>query len=392
MATKKTAATTKEVKEIKEKTEKKSQPAMTEKEKLIAELNAKMQKKHGNAFMSANDAKVDYYSTSSLALDSVLGNQNSLGGFPKGRIIEIFGKEGSGKTTISLLAAAEEIRNGGFVLFIDAENAIDPYRVATLGIPVNDPTKFQIIQPDNGEEVFEVAEEYITSGLASMIIIDSVTAIVPKVILEGGYDSSNMGIQARFMSQALRKLTSVANKTKTSIIFINQTRMNIGWYGNPETTTGGMALKFFASQRIRVASGASDKIVKDSEVIGQNLKVRVEKNKVGIPGREAVITVSFLQGFDKYLDLLEIGKKSGVITQANSFYSFTLDGEKVQLHGKEKLIQYIQENDIFEKLKDLVVKTYIENTNNALNSNIRDGELQSDIELQSDKEEENFED
>lgn len=228
MATKKTAATTKEVKEIKEKTEKKSQPAMTEKEKLIAELNAKMQKKHGNAFMSANDAKVDYYSTSSLALDSVLGNQNSLGGFPKGRIIEIFGKEGSGKTTISLLAAAEEIRNGGFVLFIDAENAIDPYRVATLGIPVNDPTKFQIIQPDNGEEVFEVAEEYITSGLASMIIIDSVTAIVPKVILEGGYDSSNMGIQARFMSQALRKLTSVANKTKTSIIFINQTRMNIG--------------------------------------------------------------------------------------------------------------------------------------------------------------------
>jgi recA bacterial DNA recombination protein len=225
MATKKTAATTKEVKE---KTEKKSQPAMTEKEKLIAELNAKMQKKHGNAFMSANDAKVDYYSTSSLALDSVLGNQNSLGGFPKGRIIEIFGKEGSGKTTISLLAAAEEIRNGGFVLFIDAENAIDPYRVATLGIPVNDPTKFQIIQPDNGEEVFEVAEEYITSGLASMIIIDSVTAIVPKVILEGGYDSSNMGIQARFMSQALRKLTSVANKTKTSIIFINQTRMNIG--------------------------------------------------------------------------------------------------------------------------------------------------------------------
>lgn len=386
MATKKTAATTKEVKEIKEKTEKKSQPAMTEKEKLIAELNAKMQKKHGNAFMSANDAKVDYYSTSSLALDSVLGNQNSLGGFPKGRIIEIFGKEGSGKTTISLLAAAEEIRNGGFVLFIDAENAIDPYRVATLGIPVNDPTKFQIIQPDNGEEVFEVAEEYITSGLASMIIIDSVTAIVPKVILEGGYDSSNMGIQARFMSQALRKLTSVANKTKTSIIFINQTRMNIGGYGNPETTTGGMALKFFASQRIRVASGASDKIVKDSEVIGQNLKVRVEKNKVGIPGREAVITVSFLQGFDKYLDLLEIGKKSGVITQANSFYSFTLDGEKVQLHGKEKLIQYIQENNIFEKLKDLVVKTYIENTNNALNSNIRDGELQSDIE------EENFED
>lgn len=386
MATKKTAATTKEVKEIKEKTEKKSQPAMTEKEKLIAELNAKMQKKHGNAFMSANDAKVDYYSTSSLALDSVLGNQNSLGGFPKGRIIEIFGKEGSGKTTISLLAAAEEIRNGGFVLFIDAENAIDPYRVATLGIPVNDPTKFQIIQPDNGEEVFEVAEEYITSGLASMIIIDSVTAIVPKVILEGGYDSSNMGIQARFMSQALRKLTSVANKTKTSIIFINQTRMNIGWYGNPETTTGGMALKFFASQRIKVTSGSSDKIVKDSEVIGQNLKVKVEKNKVGIPGRDAVITVSFLQGFDKYLDLLEIGKKSGVITQAGSFYSFTLDGEKVQTQGKDKLIEYIQENDIFEKLKDLVVKTYIENTNNALNSNIRDGELQSDIE------EENFED
>ena len=386
MATKKTAATTKEVKEIKEKIEKKSQPAMTEKEKLIAELNAKMQKKHGNAFMSANDAKVDYYSTSSLALDSVLGNQNSLGGFPKGRIIEIFGKEGSGKTTISLLAAAEEIRNGGFVLFIDAENAIDPYRVATLGIPVNDPTKFQIIQPDNGEEVFEVAEEYITSGLASMIIIDSVTAIVPKVILEGGYDSSNMGIQARFMSQALRKLTSVANKTKTSIIFINQTRMNIGWYGNPETTTGGMALKFFASQRIKVTSGSSDKIVKDSEVIGQNLKVKVEKNKVGIPGRDAVITVSFLQGFDKYLDLLEIGKKSGVITQAGSFYSFTLDGEKVQTQGKDKLIEYIQENDIFEKLKDLVVKTYIENTNNALNSNIRDGELQSD------KEEENFED
>ena len=392
MATKKTAATTKEVKEIKEKIEKKSQPAMTEKEKLIAELNAKMQKKHGNAFMSANDAKVDYYSTSSLALDSVLGNQNSLGGFPKGRIIEIFGKEGSGKTTISLLAAAEEIRNGGFVLFIDAENAIDPYRVATLGIPVNDPTKFQIIQPDNGEEVFEVAEEYITSGLASMIIIDSVTAIVPKVILEGGYDSSNMGIQARFMSQALRKLTSVANKTKTSIIFINQTRMNIGWYGNPETTTGGMALKFFASQRIKVTSGSSDKIVKDSEVIGQNLKVKVEKNKVGIPWRDAVITVSFLQGFDKYLDLLEIGKKSGVITQAGSFYSFTLDGEKVQTQGKDKLIEYIQENDIFEKLKDLVVKTYIENTNNALNSNIRDGELQSDIELQSDKEEENFED
>ena len=392
MATKKTAATTKEVKEIKEKIEKKSQPAMTEKEKLIAELNAKMQKKHGNAFMSANDAKVDYYSTSSLALDSVLGNQNSLGGFPKGRIIEIFGKEGSGKTTISLLAAAEEIRNGGFVLFIDAENAIDPYRVATLGIPVNDPTKFQIIQPDNGEEVFEVAEEYITSGLASMIIIDSVTAIVPKVILEGGYDSSNMGIQARFMSQALRKLTSVANKTKTSIIFINQTRMNIGWYGNPETTTGGMALKFFASQRIKVTSGSSDKIVKDSEVIGQNLKVKVEKNKVGIPGRDAVITVSFLQGFDKYLDLLEIGKKSGVITQAGSFYSFTLDGEKVQTQGKDKLIEYIQENDIFEKLKDLVVKTYIENTNNALNSNIRDGKLQSDIELQSDKKEENFED
>jgi len=147
-----------------------------------------------------------------------------------------------------------------------------------------------------------------------------------------------------------------------------------------------MALKFFASQRIRVASGASDKIVKDSEVIGQNLKVKVEKNKVGIPGREAVITVSFLQGFDKYLDLLEIGKKSGVITQAGPFYSFILDGEKFQTQGKDKLIEYIQENDIFDKLKDIVVKTYIENTNNALNSNIRDGELQSDIE------EENFED
>lgn len=383
MAVKKSSAkTTKEVVE----TAKNAKAITPSSEKLakLQELKASLQKKYSDAFVTEEDAKVEYYSTSSLALDSILGNKDSLGGFPQGRVVEVYWPEGAGKTTIALLAMAEEIRNGGTVLFVDAENAFDPYRASTLGIPVNNEDQFVLLQTGIAEEAFEVMEEYIRSGLCSMIVLDSVAALTPRTIIENGYSDSNMGVKARFMSQALSKVCAMANKTKTTLVFINQIRQKIGvMFGNPETTTGGNALKYYASQRIEVR--VASKKEKDGVQIGVTMKVKVVKNKVGIPSRSAEIDISFTNWFDKYSDLIEIGTQSGTIAKNGGYYTIpTKDGEK-KAQGKEKTIDLIKEEGLYDYLKEKVVKSFIEKTTNALKADINGEGVEENSDLNTEE-------
>jgi len=284
---------------------------------------------------------VEAIPTGAIALDIALG----IGGFPRGRVIEIYGPEGGGKTTVSLQAIAEAQRSGGVAAFIDAEHALDPVYARKLGVDVNN---LLISQPDYGEQALEIAETLIRSGAVDIIVVDSVAALVPKAEIEGEMGEQRMGLQARLMSQALRKLTAVISKSKTTMIFINQLREKIGiMFGNPEVTPGGRALKFYSSIRLEVR--ASEKIKEGDVVIGTRVKVKVVKNKVAPPFRDATFVLIHGQGISKAADILDTGISLGIIGKSGTW--FTYNEERIG-QGWDNAKKYIEEHEDISKKVD----------------------------------------
>ncbi len=284
-------------------------------------------------------------STSSLALDKALG----IGGLPRGRVVEIFGPEASGKTTLALHAVAEAQKNDGIAAFIDAEHAIDIKYTKRLGVNCDE---LLISQPDTGEQALEIADMLVRSGAIDILVIDSVAALVPRAEIEGEMGDSHMGLQARLMSQALRKLTGSIGKTMTMVIFINQIRMKIGVvFGNPETTTGGNALKFYSSVRLDIRRIGA---IKDGqEVVGNRTRVRVVKNKMAPPFTEAEFDITYGEGISKTGDLIDVGANEGIIDKSGSWYSY--QGERIG-QGRENVKRFLAENqdmcdEIYQKCR-----------------------------------------
>ena len=284
--------------------------------------------------------EVPVISTSSLALDKALG----IGGLPRGRVIEIYGPEASGKTTLALHAVAEAQKKDGIAAFIDAEHALDTVYAKKLGVNCDD---LLVAQPDTGEQALEIADMLVRSGAIDIVVIDSVAALVPRAEIEGEMGDSHMGLQARLMSQAMRKLAGTISKTMTSIIFINQIRMKIGvMFGNPETTTGGNALKFYSSVRLDIRRIGA---IKDGqEVIGNRTRVRVVKNKMAPPFTDAEFDIVYGEGISKYGDLIDVGVETGIIEKSGSWYSHA--GERIG-QGRENVKRFLKENpDLFESM------------------------------------------
>lgn len=284
--------------------------------------------------LGAHEAlQVEVIPTGSLGLDLALG----VGGIPKGRVVEIFGPESSGKTTLTLHVVAECQKMGGTCAFIDAEHALDPVYAKKLGVNIDE---LVISQPDTGEQALEIADTLVRSGAIDLVIIDSVAALVPKAELEGEMGDSHMGLQARLMSQALRKLTGSISRTNCTVIFINQIRQKIGvMFGNPETTTGGNALKFYASVRIDIRRIGA---IKDKEeVIGNQTRIKIVKNKVAPPFRVVDSEILYGEGFSKTGELIELGVKIGLVEKAGSWFSYK--GQRIG-QGKENARQYLKDN------------------------------------------------
>jgi recombination protein RecA len=282
--------------------------------------------------------KVPVIHTGSISVDKALG----IGGLPRGRVTEIYGPESSGKTTLALHAIAEAQKAGGIAAFIDAEHALDTTYAKKLGVNCDE---LLVAQPDNGEQALEIVDMLVRSGAIDIMVIDSVAALVPRAEIEGEMGDSHMGLQARLMSQALRKLTGIIGKTHTSMIFINQTRMKIGVvFGNPETTTGGNALKFYASVRLDIRRIGA---IKDGqEVVGNRARVRVVKNKMAPPFKESEFDIMYGEGISKTGDLLDVGVDVGVIEKSGSWYSY--GGERIG-QGRENVKKFLKENkDIFD--------------------------------------------
>lgn len=286
--------------------------------------------------------------TGSLALDKALG----IGGLPRGRVIEIFGPESSGKTTLALHAVSSTQKQGGIAAFIDAEHALDIAYARKLGVNCDE---LLVAQPDTGEQALEIADMLIRSGAIDVVVIDSVAALVPRAEIEGEMGDSHMGLQARLMSQAMRKLTGGISKTQTAIIFINQIRMKIGVvFGNPETTTGGNALKFYATVRLDIRRIAA---IKDGqEIVGNRTRVRVVKNKLAPPFKEAEFEIMFGEGISQTGDLLDTGVDTGIIDKSGSWYTY--DGERIG-QGRQNAKQFLKENpdinsSILEKVRGVL--------------------------------------
>jgi len=283
---------------------------------------------------------VPVISTGSIALDKALG----IGGIPRGRVIEIYGPESSGKTTLALHCVAEAQKQGGIAAFIDAEHALDVTYAKKLGVNTDE---LLVSQPDTGEQALEIADMLVRSGAIDILVIDSVAALVPRAEIEGEMGDSHMGLQARLMSQALRKLTGTISKTMTSLIFINQIRMKIGVvFGNPETTSGGNALKFYASVRLDVRRSSA---IKDgTEIVGNRTKVKVVKNKVAPPFKDAEFDIMYGEGISKAGDLLDMGVITGTVEKSGSWYSY--NGERIG-QGRENVKAFFKENnDIYIEL------------------------------------------
>ena len=295
-----------------------------------------------------NVQEVEVIPTGSIALNAALG----VGGYPKGRIIEIYGPESSGKTTLAIHAIAEAQKAGGIAAFIDAEHAFDRFYAAKLGVDVDN---LWISQPDNGEQALEIAEQLIRSSAIDIIVIDSVAALTPKAEIEGDMGDNKVGLQARLMSQALRKLTSAISKTNTTCIFINQLREKIGiMFGNPETTTGGNALKFYASVRLDIRR--STQLKDGEEVIGNQTKVKVVKNKVAPPFRKAEFDIMFGEGISRAGEIIDLGADLGIIKKSGSWYSYN---ETKLGQGRETVKQLIMDNpELAEELKQKIVATF----------------------------------
>ena len=291
-----------------------------------------------------NIINIPVISTGSLALDLALG----VGGVPRGRVVEIFGPESSGKTTLALHITAEAQKKDGMVAFIDAEHALDMAYARKLGVDVD---SLLVSQPDTGEQGLDIAEILVRSGAIDVLIIDSVAALVPRAEIEGDMGDQHMGLQARLMSQALRKLTATISKSRTCVIFINQIRMKIGvMFGSPETTTGGNALKFYASQRLDIRRTGA---IKDgTDVIGNRTKVKVVKNKIAPPFKVAEFDIIYGQGISKEGDILDLGAEMGLVEKSGAWYSF--EGERIG-QGRENVKRFLSENqDILNRIADLV--------------------------------------
>ena len=286
--------------------------------------------KMGGNHISISDNVI---STGCLSLDAALG----VGGVPRGRIIEIFGPESSGKTTLTLHVVAEAQKAGGYAAFIDAEHAMDPEYAKNLGVNLDE---LLVSQPDSGEQSLEITETLVRSGAIDVIVVDSVAALVPRAELEGEMGDSHMGLQARLMSQALRKLTSNIKKTNTMVIFINQLRMKIGvMFGNPETTTGGNALKFYASVRLDIRRIGA--IKKGDEILGNETRVKVLKNKVAPPFKQAEFQILYNQGISRESEIIDLGVTHGFVEKAGAWYS--VEGERIG-QGKDKARDYLKEH------------------------------------------------
>jgi recombination protein RecA len=315
-----------------------------DKEKALESAMAQVERQFGKGAImklgSKEVVEVPVISTSSLALDKALG----IGGLPRGRVVEVFGPEASGKTTLALHAVAEAQKKGGIAAFIDAEHALDVSYSRRLGV---DCDELLVSQPDTGEQALEIADMLVRSGAVDIIVIDSVAALVPRAEIEGEMGDSHMGLQARLMSQALRKLTGTIGKTKTTVIFINQIRMKIGVvFGNPETTTGGNALKFYASVRLDIRRTGA---IKDGqEVVGNRTRVRVVKNKMAPPFTEAEFDITYGEGISRTGDLVDVGVEAGIIDKSGSWYSY--NGERIG-QGRENVKRFLLDNkDIYDTI------------------------------------------
>ncbi|MBU0687582.1 MAG: recombinase RecA [Candidatus Margulisbacteria bacterium] len=329
-----------------------------EKNKALGIAIAKIEKDYGKgAIMKMGEAskmKIDSIPTGALSLDLALG----VGGLPRGRIVEIYGPEGGGKTTVSLHVIAEAQKKGGIAAFIDAEHAMDPLYARRLGVDINN---LLISQPDYGEQALEICETLVRSGAVDIIVVDSVAALVPKKEIEGEMEDIHVGLQARLMSKALRKLAGVINKSKTTVIFINQLRMKIGiMFGNPETTPGGRALKFYSSVRLEVRAG--EKITDGDVIIGSRVKVKVVKNKVAPPFRTASFVLIHGKGISKEVDLIDLAIDQKVINKAGAWYTY--DQNKLG-QGLVNAQAFLKENpatmnDIEKKIKVIIASQNFE--------------------------------
>ena len=322
--------------------------ASSEKLKALQAAMDKIEKNFGKgSIMKMGDnsvEQVEVIPTGSIALNAALG----VGGYPRGRIIEIYGPESSGKTTLAIHAIAEAQKAGGIAAFIDAEHAFDRFYAAKLGVDIDN---LWISQPDNGEQALEIAEQLIRSSAIDIIVIDSVAALTPKAEIEGDMGDNKVGLQARLMSQALRKLTAAVSKTRTNCVFINQLREKIGvMFGNPETTTGGNALKFYASVRLDIRRSTQ---LKDGEdVIGNQTRVKVVKNKVAPPFRKAEFDIMFGEGISRSGEIIDLGAELGVIKKSGSWYSYN---ETKLGQGRDAAKQCVSDNpELAEELEKLI--------------------------------------
>ena len=325
-----------------------------EKEKLDA-LNhvlGKIEKDFGKGSImrlgEASSMGVEAISTGSIGLDIAVG----IGGLPKGRIVEIYGPESSGKTTVALHTVAEAQKNGGIAAFIDAEHALDPVYAKALGVDIDN---LIISQPDTGEQALEITEALIRSGAIDIIVVDSVAALVPKAEIEGEMGDSHVGLQARLMSQALRKLSGTISKTKTTAIFINQLREKVGvLFGNPETTPGGRALKFYSTIRLDIRRG--EQIKMGDSVIGNKTNIKVVKNKVAPPFKTAIVDIMYGEGVSKTGELVDLASENNIIQKSGAWFSY--NGEKIG-QGRENVKQYLKMNpDILEEIENKVRDIY----------------------------------
>ena len=323
-----------------------------DKDKALEQVLADIEKQFGKGAImklgSSEHMEIDVTSTGSLSLDIALG----VGGFPKGRIIEIYGPESSGKTTIALHAIAEVQKNGGRAAFIDAEHALDPVYAQKLGVNINE---LLLSQPDTGEQALEICDALVQSEAVSIVVIDSVAALVPQAEIEGEMGDSHVGLQARLMSQALRKLSGTISKTKTTAIFINQLREKVGvLFGNPETTPGGRALKFYSTIRLDIRRG--EQIKMGESVIGNKTNIKVVKNKVAPPFKTATVDIMYGEGVSKTGELVDLASENNIIQKSGAWFSY--NGEKIG-QGRENVKQYLKMNpDILEEIENKVRDIY----------------------------------
>ena len=326
--------------------------AKEDKLKALDAAIAQIEKQYGKGSVmklgdnSAN-MNVETVPTGSLSLDIALG----LGGLPKGRIIEVYGPESSGKTTVALHCVAEVQKRGGIAGFIDAEHALDPVYARNIGVDIDN---LYISQPDCGEQALEITETMVRSGAVDIVVVDSVAALVPKAEIDGDMGDSHVGLQARLMSQALRKLTAVISKSNCIVIFINQLREKVGvMFGNPETTTGGRALKFYSSVRLDVRR--TESLNHGGEIVGNHVRVKVVKNKIAPPFREAEFDIMFGQGISREGDVLDLAVNAGIVNKSGAWYAY--EGDKIG-QGRENAKTYIHENPAFFDMLEAKVRDF----------------------------------